>query len=223
MPSPPPPPPHTHTRTHIMQGDSSVVPPPLCTTAPGRFCPWDSPHGCPGAHCALNMCKGQIMDELLLGTTANGQTAPHATGAEGVVGGEPAGAVPSSSAGAGGSAGVSGDGAASGGSALPSTSATGTPRPPVLYVGDGGGDLCACIRLSAAHGDVVLARGASTEPGAPTRRFPLLGLLRKHAEASGAAATSSPHPPTSVPPPTVVPWTTGAVVRDTILTFLGSP
>ena len=27
--------------------------------------PWDSPHGCPRPQCAVNMCKGRVVDELL--------------------------------------------------------------------------------------------------------------------------------------------------------------
>jgi 2,3-diketo-5-methylthio-1-phosphopentane phosphatase len=138
--------------------------------------PPSAPHGC--ARCPVNLCKGAVLDGLRLSAPARRR------GGDGGGGG--------SSSVSGGSATDVNTGAAAAAAEVEA------PPPRVLYVGDGGGDVCAALRLGPR--DVVAARCG---PG-----FALLPTLTTPPVADELAAA-------------VRPWADGAellaIVRDFLL------
>jgi 2,3-diketo-5-methylthio-1-phosphopentane phosphatase len=157
----------------------------------------DKPHGC--ARCPVNMCKGSIIDSLGLSWE------------EGGAAGGAVAAAPTSMGAGGGSSGA-GAGAGADGAAVdlteassPSSALSPPSQPPasgrshnrrVAYVGDGGGDLCAVLRLGPS--DVVLAREG----------YPLASKL---AAADVARLVRAK----------VVLWRDGPTLRNGIRAFLG--
>ncbi len=134
------------------------------------YVPASSPHGC--ARCPVNLCKGAVMDSLGLSSS------PSTSAAASTEEGEEVRQL-----------------AAAAGAGPGQRFAPPPPSQRVLYVGDGGGDLCACLRLGPR--DVVLARDGL--------RYPLLRKLRCGEGLCRAR---------------VVPCNDGAQMRDAILAFL---
>jgi pyridoxal phosphate phosphatase PHOSPHO2 len=157
------------------------VPGPVRRLRIRPYVPADGPpHGCP--LCPVNLCKGLVMDALRLSAA-------------------PSAATPAAS--------LSSEGGEDGGAAadppppppLPVAAACGRVR--VLYVGDGAGDVCPCLRLGP--GDVALARDG----------YPLAERLRR-AAAEGEGVGEGTRRPLRA---TVRLWKDGAGLRDEIRAF----
>lgn len=142
--------------------------------------PFDSPHhGC--ARCPVNLCKGQVLDGL-------GLSAPPP--AAGAAGGTPTHAAVSEVVDVG----------------IPSPHGADAATPPerlraIVYVGDGGGDLCPALRLGGC--DVVLARegyALAKQLAAMAANPATAGLVRARVKT----------------------WRNGAELREHIMTSLAS-
>lgn len=148
------------------------------------FVPATTPHGCP--LCPVNMCKGAILDAM-------GLSKPRHPATSG--GGDDSGNADSGSVGGAAAAPTAASSDAS--SSFAAAAAAAPPR--VLYVGDGGGDFCPCLRLGS--GDVACARAD----------YPLhQKLLAASASASAAGSVRA----------AVKPWSTGKQLYAHIAAFV---